>query len=93
MKHDLETFPTCERCEVFSNPTLKTSLARASFCEGLRAAGACPKDKWKVEFEKELRELKKKAERERDFSLGELDGAEAHGKVEAFEQILGEDKP
>lgn len=39
-------FPTCEKCEVFLNKETKTSVARAIFCEGLRATDMCPKDKW-----------------------------------------------
>jgi len=46
-------FPKCESCEVFQKS--KSSTSRAIFCEGIRACGSCPKDKF---IEELLRETK-----------------------------------
>lgn len=90
MKANLKTFPSCENCEVFQNEKTKTSTARAIFCEGLRAAGMCPKDKWKEGFEAELREQLAHAEERKEHWAGTRLEQVWVGIAQQLKEILGE---
>ena len=54
LKDSFKTFPECENCKVFKRN--KTSPKRALICETARATGICPKDLWKKQVEKKLRD-------------------------------------